>query len=62
MIPVLLLVRAQGGMAAIRIVDPRGQLMRALLFVGTSVVFVLQPERAAAAAGHGAVLSCRRSS
>src|SRR5260221_1818236 len=40
MIPVLLLVRAQGGMAGIRIVDPRGQVIRALLFMGTSVVFV----------------------
>lgn len=40
MVPVLLVVRARGGLAALAIVDLRGQLMRAGLFVIASVLFV----------------------
>lgn len=40
MIPVLLLVRAQGGFASLRVADPRGQLGRAALFVTSGVLFV----------------------
>jgi drug/metabolite transporter (DMT)-like permease len=40
MIPVLLLVRAQGGLASLRVADPRGQLVRATLFVMSGILFV----------------------
>ncbi|MEJ0071644.1 MAG: DMT family transporter [Pseudomonadota bacterium] len=40
MVPVLLLVRARGGFAALTIVDMRGQLARAGLFVISSILFV----------------------
>jgi drug/metabolite transporter (DMT)-like permease len=40
MVPVLLAVRARGGAAALRMVDIRGQLMRAGLFVTSSILFV----------------------
>jgi drug/metabolite transporter (DMT)-like permease len=40
MIPVLLLVRVQGGLASLRVTDLRGQLGRAVLFVLSGVFFV----------------------
>jgi drug/metabolite transporter (DMT)-like permease len=40
MVPVLWMVQARGGLAALTIVDPRGQAMRAGLFVISSILFV----------------------
>ena len=40
MVPVLLVVRARGGFAALNVTDLRGQLARAALFVISSVLFV----------------------
>jgi drug/metabolite transporter (DMT)-like permease len=40
MLPVMLLVRAQGGLATLRVTDPRGQFGRAALFVLSGAFFV----------------------
>ena len=40
MVPVLWMVRARGGIAALAVVDARGQLLRAGLFVMSSILFV----------------------
>jgi len=40
LIPVLLLVRAQGGIASLRVADWRAQLVRGTLFVISGVFFV----------------------